>query len=111
MRVDFCECNYRLPLPRAKVSPVFHHLQVLDDKPGSTTVAAAEHIAVQASHLARLASANHLPLLAYLIDMAVLEAWREASERDDGGEAESDEAAVAEAVAELHSFDQRAETR
>lgn len=44
--------------------------------------AAAEHIAVQASRLARLASSNDFPLLAYLIDMAVLEAWREANEPD-----------------------------
>lgn len=41
--------------------------------------AAAEHIAVEASRLARMANANDFPLLAYLIDMAVLEAWREAS--------------------------------
>ena len=41
---------------------------------------AAERIAVEASGLARLATANELPLLAYLLDMAVLEAWREASE-------------------------------
>jgi hypothetical protein len=45
-----------------------------------TKAAAAEYIAVQASRLARLANASNLGLLAYLIDMAVLEAWREASE-------------------------------
>jgi hypothetical protein len=44
--------------------------------------AAAEHIALDASRLARIANANNFPLLAYLIDMVVLEAWREASESD-----------------------------
>ena len=43
-------------------------------------LAAAEYIAVSASRLARTASVNEFPLLAYLLDMAVLEAWREASE-------------------------------
>ena len=43
-------------------------------------LAAAEYIAVSVSRLARTASANEFPLLAYLLDMAVLEAWREASE-------------------------------
>jgi hypothetical protein len=41
---------------------------------------AAEHIALEASRLARIANANDFGLLAYLIDMVVLEAWREASE-------------------------------
>jgi hypothetical protein len=36
------------------------------------------------SRLARMASANNFPLLPYLIDMAVLEAWREASETRSG---------------------------
>jgi hypothetical protein len=50
--------------------------------------AAAEYIAVQMSRLARMANANEFALLAYLIDMAVLEAWREASEPRGGpGEA------------------------
>jgi hypothetical protein len=40
----------------------------------------AEHIAVEASRLARIAKLNDFSLLAYLIDMAVLEAWREAEE-------------------------------
>ena len=44
--------------------------------------AAAEYIAVEASRLARMANANEFTLLAYLIDMAVLEAWREASESE-----------------------------
>lgn len=44
--------------------------------------AAAEHIAIEASRLARIAGANEFRLLAYLIDMVVLEAWREASEAD-----------------------------
>ena len=47
--------------------------------------AAAEYIAVEASRLARIANANEFPLLAYLIDMVVLEAWREASEADADG--------------------------
>ncbi len=41
---------------------------------------AAEHIAVEASRLARIAKHNEFQLLAYLIDMVVLEAWREAGE-------------------------------
>ncbi len=44
--------------------------------------AAAEHIAVEASKLARIANVNDFSLLAYLIDMVVLEAWREASESE-----------------------------
>ena len=48
--------------------------------PGSEKAAAAEYIAVEMSRLARMASANDFPLLPYLIEMAVLEAWREASE-------------------------------
>jgi hypothetical protein len=45
-----------------------------------TRASAAEHIAVEASKLVRIAKANEFSLLAYLIDMAVLEAWREAGE-------------------------------
>ena len=44
----------------------------------------AEQIAVEASRLSRMATANNLPMLAYLIEMAVLEAWREASETVSG---------------------------
>jgi len=40
----------------------------------------AEHIALEASRLARIASEQELGLLAHLIDMVVLEAWREATE-------------------------------
>lgn len=40
----------------------------------------AEHIAIEAGRLARMAKVNEFSLLAYLIDMAVLEAWREAGE-------------------------------
>jgi hypothetical protein len=43
----------------------------------------AEEIAVELSRLARRSAANGFDLLAYLIDMAVLEAWREASEGED----------------------------
>jgi hypothetical protein len=46
----------------------------------STREAIAEYIAVEASRLARMANAKKLELLAYLIDVAVLEAWREATE-------------------------------
>ena len=53
-------------------------------EPESTRAAAAEHIAVEMSRLARMADANQFALLAYLIDMAVLEAWREASEPQQG---------------------------
>jgi hypothetical protein len=45
---------------------------------------AAEQIAREASRLARMANANGFGLLAYLIDMAVLEAWREASGQGSG---------------------------
>ena len=54
--------------------------------------AAAEHIAIEASGLARVANANQFGLLAYLIDMVVLEAWREASES--GGEQTVEQDAV-----------------
>lgn len=50
------------------------------EPPGSKKAEAAEYIALEMSRLARMASANEFPLLPYLIDMAVLEAWREASE-------------------------------
>jgi hypothetical protein len=43
----------------------------------------AEHIAIEAGRLARMAKLNEFALLAYLIDMAVLEAWREAGESGD----------------------------
>jgi hypothetical protein len=49
-----------------------------------TETPVAEYIAVEASRLARMASSNEFGLLAYLIDMAVLEAWREASEPSTG---------------------------
>jgi hypothetical protein len=54
------------------------------DEERATKAAAAEYIAVQMSRLARMANANEFALLAYLIDMAVLEAWREASESGNG---------------------------
>jgi hypothetical protein len=41
---------------------------------------AAELIAVEASQLARVANTNGFGLLSHLIDMVVLEAWREATE-------------------------------
>jgi hypothetical protein len=41
---------------------------------------AAEQFAVEASQLARLANTNGFELLSRLIDMVVLEAWREATE-------------------------------
>jgi hypothetical protein len=40
----------------------------------------AEHIAVSAARLSRLAFANYVPFLASLCEMAALEAWRAASE-------------------------------
>jgi hypothetical protein len=55
--------------------------QQMDDEPALDARAkAAEHIALEASRLTRIANANDFGLLAYLIDMVVLEAWREASE-------------------------------
>jgi hypothetical protein len=53
------------------------------DHPPSRS-ASAEYIAIEASRLARMATANEFPLLAYLIEMAVLEAWREANEPERG---------------------------
>ena len=50
------------------------------DAPHRTKLGAAEYIALELSRLMRMASANGFTLLPYLIDMAVLEAWREASE-------------------------------
>jgi hypothetical protein len=47
--------------------------------------AAAEYIALEASRLARIANAREFPLLSYLIDMVVLEAWREANEAESAG--------------------------
>ncbi len=54
------------------------------DERESSRVAMAEYIAVEMSRLARLADANRFGLLAYLIDMAVLEAWREANGDETG---------------------------
>jgi len=48
----------------------------------------AEKIAIEASRLARIANANEFPMLAYLIEMVVLEAWREASGPDEFDQAE-----------------------
>ncbi|WP_177176687.1 hypothetical protein [Faunimonas pinastri] len=44
---------------------------------------AAEHIAVTAAQLSRMARAQHLPLVSYLAEMVVLEAWREASREEE----------------------------
>jgi hypothetical protein len=54
--------------------------QINDEPTPGTRAKAAEHIALEASRLARIANGNDFGLLAYLIDMVVLEAWREASE-------------------------------
>jgi hypothetical protein len=54
-----------------------------DNPPPQTRASMAEHIAVEAGRLARMAKLNEFSLLAYLIDMAVLEAWREAGESGD----------------------------
>ncbi len=54
---------------------------VADGNGDSTVCGAAEYIAVTAGHLRRIAEANQLPFLAYLIDMAVIEAKRIAAER------------------------------
>lgn len=45
-----------------------------------TRAEVAEHIALESSRLVRLANEQRFPFLAHLIDMVVLEAWREASE-------------------------------
>ena len=42
----------------------------------------AETIALEATRLARIATANDFPFLAQLIDMVVAEAWREATESE-----------------------------
>jgi hypothetical protein len=57
-----------------------HSTPVPDHKSDRGRAAAAEYIALEMSRLARMAGAHDFQLLAYLIDMAVLEAWREASE-------------------------------
>jgi hypothetical protein len=49
----------------------------------------AEQIAVEASQLARLANTNGFELLSRLIDMVVLEAWREATEPRSSGDGDS----------------------
>ena len=54
----------------------------ISKSPAEIKAEAAEHIAVEASRLARIANTNEFGLLAYLIDMVVLEAWREASESE-----------------------------
>ena len=54
----------------------------ISKSPTQIKAEAAENIAVEASRLARIANAHEFPLLAYLIDMVVLEAWREASESE-----------------------------
>ncbi len=61
--------------------------QINDELGLGTRAKAAEHIALEASRLARIAGANDFGLLAYLIDMVVLEAWREATEGDAGPKA------------------------
>ena len=54
--------------------------EITDEPDLDARAKAAEHIALEASRLARIAGANDFGLLAYLVDMVVLEAWREASE-------------------------------
>ena len=56
----------------------------MSSEPPPSKSASAEYIAIEASRLARMASANDFALLAYLIEMAVLEAWREANESERG---------------------------
>ena len=51
---------------------------------------AAEYIALELGRLMRMASAHRFTLLPYLIDMAVLEAWREATEPNGEDAAERD---------------------
>lgn len=53
-------------------------------EPPASRAGFAEYIAIEASRLARMAGANDFPMLAYLIEMAVLEAWREANEAERG---------------------------
>ena len=50
---------------------------------------AAETIALEATRLARIATANDFQFLAQLIDMVVAEAWREATEPQVGGRGET----------------------
>ena len=57
----------------------------ISKSPAQIKAEAAESIAVEASRLARIANAHEFRLLAYLIDMVVLEAWREASESESAG--------------------------
>jgi hypothetical protein len=55
----------------------------LMDSERQTRPEAAELIALEASRLARMAHKHQFQHLAHLIDMVVLEAWREASESED----------------------------
>jgi hypothetical protein len=48
----------------------------------SARTAAAEQMAIEASRLARAAAAHEFTLLAYLFDMAALEAWRQATDSE-----------------------------
>jgi hypothetical protein len=79
--LEFDSYNYTVLLefhPLAGIEMASGHDS--DDPPDRTKVGAAEYIALELSRLMRMASANGFTLLPYLIDMAVLEAWREASE-------------------------------
>ena len=53
---------------------------VVAERAEQSRAEAAERIAVEASQLARVANMNGFGLLSHLIDMVVLEAWREATE-------------------------------
>jgi hypothetical protein len=63
------------------------HLQ-LSPTESNSREAAAEYIALEASRLARIANSRQFPLLSYLIDMVVLEAWREANDAESTGAGE-----------------------
>ena len=73
--------NYRTKGRNIVRSPMKPKLQ-LGQAESPSREASAEYIALEASRLARIANAREFPLLAYLIDMVVLEAWREANEAE-----------------------------
>jgi hypothetical protein len=63
------------------------HPQSPGNAGGDDRSAATELIALDAGRSARMAAAHGMAMLAYILDMAVLEAWREATEGDGSADA------------------------
>ena len=64
-----------------------------NDHDAKIKVAAAEFLAITASRLSRMASSHDFPLLAHLLDQAVLEAWAQASKGKRRGSSASENGA------------------